>query len=130
MWSEMELIAAVVGEAQIEDLNSLFLLVQKTKEHEFLFGPEIGEYIDEIYKKGIELHERSIVADEPNFAKRTELVTWFQSKRIRKTEIPQVHRFSQTLTRSPITTSAALRTLMAAIVDDQAEHEIGFFTKT
>jgi len=76
----MELIAAVVREARIEDLNSLFLLVQKTKEHEFLFGPEIGKYIDEIYKKGVELHERSIVGDEPNFAKRTELVTWFSEQ--------------------------------------------------
>jgi hypothetical protein len=77
----MALIATVLQQPQVE-YDRLFAFVRETREHEFLFGPEIGEYINDLFKKGAELHARLMVADQTNFEKRTELLEWFagQSK--------------------------------------------------
>jgi phosphate/sulfate permease len=47
-----EFIALVLQEARIENLGPLFKLTRETREHHFLFGAEIGKYIDELYSKG------------------------------------------------------------------------------
>jgi hypothetical protein len=53
--STLDFIALVGREARIETVESLFKLLRDTREHHLLFGPEIGEYINELYKKGVRL---------------------------------------------------------------------------
>ena len=76
--STMDLLAAVGREAKVE-LNQLFALLQNTREHEFLFGPDVGSLIDEIYKRGLELRTRQRVRtdEDDSIAKETELLIWF-----------------------------------------------------
>jgi type II secretory pathway pseudopilin PulG len=50
-------IALVLQEARINNLEPLFKLTRDTREHHFLFGAEIGEYIDELYSKGNKLRQ-------------------------------------------------------------------------
>jgi hypothetical protein len=54
--STQNFIGLVLREARVEKLETLFQLVRETREHHLLFGPEIGEYIQELYKKGARLH--------------------------------------------------------------------------
>ncbi len=75
----MELIIGVVRTNKAE-LNDLYKLIRETREHKLLFGSEIGEYIDQIYHKGVDLELIEATRDNPkpeDFAKRTELVEWF-----------------------------------------------------
>jgi hypothetical protein len=59
--STMNFIAAVLRDANVE-LQQLYALMRETREHDLLFGPEIGQYInDELYTKGLELHTRTMV---------------------------------------------------------------------
>lgn len=48
----MAFIALVMRDAQIKTYEPLFGLKAKTAESQWLFGPEISEYIDELFKKG------------------------------------------------------------------------------
>jgi late competence protein required for DNA uptake (superfamily II DNA/RNA helicase) len=73
--STMNLIAAVLQRAEV-DLAQLFALLRETRDHELLFGPEIGEFINEVYKKGLDLNTRAAVAGQE--VRRVELVSWFQ----------------------------------------------------
>ncbi len=52
--STMNFVAAMGRKANV-DLNQLFDLIRETREHDLLFGPEIGEYITALYKSGNEL---------------------------------------------------------------------------
>ena len=48
----MEFIALVLRDAEIKTFEPLFGLKAKTAESQWLFGPEIPEYIDELFKRG------------------------------------------------------------------------------
>ncbi len=88
----MEVIAAVVREAEAE-LNDLFEFLRKTRDHEFLFGPEVGKYINDLYNKGVDLHtRRALDARERKFDRETELLTWFaeQLKTARQVFLPYI----------------------------------------
>ena len=52
----MEFIVLVLQEAKIDKFEPLRKLLYDTREHHLLFGAEIGEYIQELYKKGSRLH--------------------------------------------------------------------------
>jgi len=52
----LEFIGLVLREARINTLEPLSDLIRGTREHRMLFSSEIGEYIDELYKKGVRLH--------------------------------------------------------------------------
>jgi hypothetical protein len=52
----MAFIALVMREAQIKTYEPLFGLKAKTAESQWLFGSEISEYIDELFRKGNRLH--------------------------------------------------------------------------
>jgi hypothetical protein len=75
--SIMNLIVAVLQGASVE-LNQLFTFIRETRDHELLFGPEIGEFINEVYRNGVELHTRDDVGGQE--ARRTELLTWFSGQ--------------------------------------------------
>jgi len=51
----MTMLASVVQTANAT-LNQCFQFIQDTRDHEFLFGPEVGKFIDAVYKKATELH--------------------------------------------------------------------------
>jgi hypothetical protein len=57
-----EFIVSVLREGEIKGRDSLFKLIQDTREHHLLFGPEIGEYIEELYRKGTRLHSMWLAA--------------------------------------------------------------------
>lgn len=75
--STMELIAAVVRDANV-DVDALFKFSFETREHEFLFGSDMREYMDQLWKKGLELHMHGATREEP--AKITELTVWFHKQ--------------------------------------------------
>src|SRR5579872_1840168 len=75
--STMNLIAAVTQAARAE-LDQLFGLIRETRDHQLLFGPEIGEFINEVYKKGVELNTIDFVHGDA--ARRTELLLWFSQQ--------------------------------------------------
>lgn len=74
-----ELIAVILQKATVE-LNELFDFLRKTREHEFLFGPEVGKYINEIYSRGLELRTRNAVRRAGDIPKITELLDSFSSE--------------------------------------------------
>lgn len=73
--STMNMIASVVQSAN-PTLAQSFQFIKDTRDHEFLFGPEVGEFIDEVYKKATALHAY-IVAGPNGAAQQTEVMTWF-----------------------------------------------------
>lgn len=80
--STMTMIATIVRATRVE-LNELFIFLQETREHEFLFGPEIGAYINGVYSKGVELHARDFgttTGRQIDIEKSTELLTWFSGQ--------------------------------------------------
>ncbi len=73
--STMKLIASVVrqGNATLDDC---FELIRDTWEHEFLFGPEVGDFINEVYKKSVELHTQN-GEGSAGAVRRREILEWF-----------------------------------------------------
>lgn len=52
----MKFIGLVLRDAHIQSLEPLAVLITQTREHHLLFGAEIGQFIDELYSKGVTLH--------------------------------------------------------------------------
>ena len=73
--SLMDLIAHVIQTPREVSLDAVFGLLRNTREHDFLFGAEIGEYIDEVYKK-------ALLLEAGNFAGQLnqEALNWFQGQ--------------------------------------------------
>lgn len=66
---------AKVGLDQVSDM------VQETRDNEFLFGSEVGDFIREVYKRGVELRARTVVPhEEKNFNREQELLNWFETQ--------------------------------------------------
>ena len=82
----LDFIALVLREARIERLDPLFKLMRETREKHLLFGAEIGEYIDELYKKGLRLNTiyqmsgpQHIIRPE-DVQVNTEITQWFNDQ--------------------------------------------------
>src|SRR5436309_4314510 len=56
--STMKMISSVIQAANA-DLNQCFEFIKETRDHEFLFGPEVGAFIDEVYHKAVALHAQA-----------------------------------------------------------------------
>jgi hypothetical protein len=86
--STMKMIAAVVQSAN-PSLGRCFQFIQDTRDHEFLFGPEVGNFINEVYKKATALHAH-IMTGSSSAAQQTEIMTWFigQMDEARKIFLP------------------------------------------
>ncbi len=84
--STMNFVAAIGREAKV-DLNQLFDLIRETREHDLLFGPEVGEYITALYKSGNELRARALVGGQEDIERRTELLHWFGEQTRQGTKI-------------------------------------------
>lgn len=76
--STMKVITKVLRTAKVglDDLSNLML---ETRECEFIFGPDIRTYIDEIYSRCVEMHTDSVTGQR-NGAKFTELMMWFSGQ--------------------------------------------------
>jgi hypothetical protein len=83
--STMNMIGAVVRAGRVENLEQLFKLIQETRDHEFLFGPEIGEYITEVYNKGVDL-EGIDFEQHGDRESRARLLQWFRGQSATATE--------------------------------------------
>jgi predicted membrane protein len=84
--STVEFIALVLQQARIETLAPLLKLSWDTREHHLLFGAEIGEYISELYTKGLRLHtihemsgQRQIIRPD-DVGVSAEVVEWFSGQ--------------------------------------------------
>lgn len=73
--STMNMIASVVQTAN-PTLPECFKFIQETRDHEFLFGPEVGVFINEVYKKATALYAH-IQVGPSGAAQQTEIMTWF-----------------------------------------------------
>jgi hypothetical protein len=67
--------AAVVS-SMSSDLPDNIKFLRETRDHEFLFGPEVGVFINEIWKHGNKLHMfQAIRPQQP--VQEAEIVEWF-----------------------------------------------------
>jgi hypothetical protein len=71
----MEFLAAIMRRSTISD-EELMVFLQKTRESYFLFGQEIGDYLDELYRQAVDLQARSIMVHEglPDGDERTRVI--------------------------------------------------------
>ena len=79
------LIATIIRDATI-DLNQLFQFLRETRDASFLFGPEIVEYMDDLYRRGTELRARELVNRQEDIERRTELPDNFARESARAAE--------------------------------------------
>ena len=77
--STMDLIAVVLRDAKVE-LPRAFQFLRETRDRELLFGPEIKDYLDEVYRKSVDLHTIDAVSRPEDIPKRTELLDWFSGQ--------------------------------------------------
>lgn len=79
----LEFITFVLRDAKIDSLKPVFDFARETREYHLLFDTEIGEYIDDLHTKGMELHTIYMMR-HPDGAMRPEdvapcskLLNWF-----------------------------------------------------
>lgn len=85
----MDLLSAALTSGNLKDAE-LYRFSSDTAERSFLFGPEISEYCEEIWKEGVRLqalnsrlHEEDLPAGEERnqvARSRTELFQWFKNQ--------------------------------------------------
>lgn len=75
----MDLIAAVLRDARV-DLPRAFQFLRETREHELLFGPDVKEFIEELYHKAVDLHTIDATANPDDIPKTTEILNWFAGR--------------------------------------------------
>lgn len=74
-----ELIATVLRQARIrpEDLSKF---LWETRESDFLFGPEIGKYLHELYAKASDVFIFEEVVDQESRNKKRDALVWFSGQ--------------------------------------------------
>ncbi len=85
--SAMQYISDIVQKARVDN-DELTKLLRNSKDKEFLFGPEVGEYIQSLHSQGAELMKVSSLLDaEQDQVKREKLAkqmaglcSWFGSQ--------------------------------------------------
>ncbi len=81
-----DFIALVNRDAIVEEMKPLSQLLRDTREHHLLFGSEIGEYLEELYKKGVRLHtihQKSgpqRILQPADIPVQIEIVEWFSAQ--------------------------------------------------
>jgi hypothetical protein len=71
-------IATVVQTANVT-VNECAEFLRETRDHEFLFGREVGEFINEVYRQGTALHAHMGMGVE-HVAQQQEIMEWFAGK--------------------------------------------------
>lgn len=57
-----------------------FQFMRDTRDHEFLFGPEVTKFLNDIYSKAVKLHAHQAENNPETALQRTELMTWFEGQ--------------------------------------------------
>ena len=79
----LEFIALVVKNARVETMEPIFALIWETRERPMLFGPEINQYIEELYSKGVDSNTIYFQSGAEHILRpedvqpHTELMLWF-----------------------------------------------------
>lgn len=71
----MEMIASVMQRAN-PSLDECLKLLRDTRDHDLLFGPEVGAFIDQVYKKAIALETQNAMRNH-DAEQRIETMNWF-----------------------------------------------------
>lgn len=74
-----KLIATILREARIE-WRELGEFRSETNESDFLFGPDITNYLNELYTKAIRVHALVTAQNPENAAEQTQVFTWFEAQ--------------------------------------------------
>lgn len=87
--STMNLLATIMRRADV-NLEELFLFLRETNQAYFLLGKEIADYLDEIYRKGVDLRSQNERIRHASFSdeqervhlieKNTELLKWLTNQ--------------------------------------------------
>jgi hypothetical protein len=80
-----ELIALILQEARLTSFEPFLKLLRETRESHFLFGSEVGDYIDDLYDRGNRLRAihaaaRGDVLRPEDIPEETEINMWFSGQ--------------------------------------------------
>src|SRR5215831_2737425 len=75
--STVTFIALVMQQGTVSDTDCTRLLVD-TREHQFLFGPEIADFINEVHDRGVDLY--ALVPANQGNPQITEIRNWFRDQ--------------------------------------------------
>jgi len=76
--STMNMIASVVQSTR-PSFEQIFQYIRETRENEFLFGPEVGTILIEVYKKAVQLNEHNEMGSQAARQK-ADVVNWFNAQ--------------------------------------------------
>jgi hypothetical protein len=85
-FATMEFLSVVFGKAEASQAEMVTFL-QKTREGYFLFGPDLGDYLNKLYNRAVDLRAQNITLNQTNLPvgdertrlakENTELLKWF-----------------------------------------------------
>ena len=75
----MKLIAAVIRNANVQ-MNDLYDFLRDTREHVFLFGSDIEQYLSELYKEAAKVHSLVAAQQPANAQQQTVVMMWFSGQ--------------------------------------------------
>ena len=73
--STMNLMASVLQSTK-PSFEQVFQYLRETRDHEFLFGPEVGTFITEVYNKAVELNAHNEMGSQAATQK-AQVLNWF-----------------------------------------------------
>jgi hypothetical protein len=73
--SIMNMIASVVQSTR-PSFEQIFQYIRETRDHEFLFGQDVGTFIDKVYKKAVELNAHNEMGSQAATQK-AQVLNWF-----------------------------------------------------
>ena len=75
--STMNMMASVLQSAK-PSFEQIFQYLRETRDHEFLFGPEVGTFVNEVYKKAVQLNAHNEMGSQAARQK-AEVLNWFNA---------------------------------------------------
>jgi len=76
--STMNMMASVLQSAK-PSFEQVFQYLRETRDHEFLFGPEVGTFVNEVYKKAVQLNAHNEMGSQAARQK-AEVLNWFAAQ--------------------------------------------------
>ncbi len=76
--STMNMMASVLQSAK-PSFEQIFQYLRETRDHEFLFGPEVGTFVNEVYKKAVQLNAHNEMGSQAARQK-AEVLNWFAAQ--------------------------------------------------
>ena len=73
--STMNMMASVLQSAK-PSFEQIFQYLRETRDHEFLFGPEVGTFVNEVYKKAVQLNAHNEMGSQAATQK-AQILNWF-----------------------------------------------------